>query len=298
MQPSDEYCTQQASLARRLVKIANALMLQALNHMEDIMSALIRTLTPILSQITIEHGPRALLGEIFLRGEEEIRKRGITLSFATFDELVALNEMHRKSWVPLISIFHPNYSNLTNDNAYCIFGRNAVGDVVTTQAGRVWDLGDGNFHDLCTSLRLFYEEPDRHKGPTEACDMFIDAAKGIRGCVGFSGAMWYRPDYRGLETPAILSRISRAYAYTRWATDYTTSACSEGVMKTRLPSIVGHNHIEWGMNMVNNPIFGSTRFALFWMNTAEMLAELAQFLVKLDAQVDGVVEDGRAQQSG
>jgi hypothetical protein len=112
-------------------------MLHLLNFKEDIMSTHVRQQAPLLSQITIEHGPPALLGELFLRAEEEIRKRGITLSFATFDELVALNEKHRDSWMPLISIFHPRYCKLTGDNAYCIFGRNAAGDVVTTQAGRI-----------------------------------------------------------------------------------------------------------------------------------------------------------------
>jgi hypothetical protein len=281
-----------------LVNNWNGTMLLALNQMEDTMSAHTNKHAPLLSQITIEHGPPALLGELFLRGEEEVRRRGVTLSFASFDELVVLNEANRKSWMPLISIFHPAYCKLTNENSYCIFGRNAAGDVVTTQAGRVWDLGHGNFHDLCTSLRLFYDEPSKWKGPTEACEMSIEMSKSIRGRVGFSGAMWYRPDYRGLETPAIMSRISRAYAFTRWGTDYSTAACSESVMKTRLPQIVGHKHFSWGMDMVNNPIFGSTRFALFWMNTAEMLAELAQFSRTLGPQVDSIVEDGRSQQGG
>ena len=44
-----------------------------------------------LSEVTVEHGPADVLARFFLKADEAARERGVTLSFGTFDELVATN---------------------------------------------------------------------------------------------------------------------------------------------------------------------------------------------------------------
>lgn len=253
-------------------------------------------IAPLLREITIEHGPPDLLGRLFLRAEEEVRRRGLTLSFGTFDELMQVNRANRATWLPMISTFDPDYCDLGPDRAFCIFGRNAAGDVVTTQAGRYWNL-DASVYELYTSLKFFYDDPARHAAPGEACRVSVEATKSMRGRVAFTGGVWYRPDYRGLEMPRYLSRIARAYAYTRWNTDYSLGACSEAVMKTRMPQLVGHTNHAWSVETVKNPKVGDIRMALFWMNTQEMLGELSSFLSWLDQTSEGGVEDRGSEQN-
>ena len=57
--------------------------------------------------------------------------------------------------------------------------------------------------------------------------------EGVTGRVVFSGAAWYRRDYRGKQLVEILPRLSRAYAYTRWRSDCTITMMTEAVVKGR-----------------------------------------------------------------
>jgi hypothetical protein len=250
----------------------------------------------LLSDITLEHGPTDLIGRFLLIAEEAVKKRGLQLSFAPFSELVAVNEANRDSWLPLVPTFDPRYSNLTPETAFCIVGRDAKGDVITTQCGRYWDLGPTNLADHLASLRFYYEDPDSQRGSGERCEVTTPAAGQIRGRVCFTGAVWYRPDFRGREMPRFMARIARAYAYTRWATDYSTGMCSEAVMKTRMPQMIGHTNIDWAVEHINSPMLGTSRFALLWMDTTEMLSELARFLADSSTQVDIGIDQRRAQE--
>jgi hypothetical protein len=57
------------------------------------------------------------------------------------------------------------------------------------------------------------------KRPGERCLVTAPATRRIRGRVVFSGAAWYRPDYRGRGLSAILPRVGKAYALARWSPD-------------------------------------------------------------------------------
>jgi hypothetical protein len=253
-----------------------------------------KTLAPLLSQITVEHGPAELLGRFFLRAEEEVRQRGIILSFGSFEELVAVNVANRETWLPLIPTFDPQYCTLGPKNGFCILGRNTSGEVVLTQACRVWDLSETSLHDLFTNLYLYYDNPVQSKGLLECCTVTVEAAKHITGRVAFAGGVWYRRDFRGLETQMFMARMARALAYTRWNTNYSTGAISENVMRTRMARMAGHTHLEWEVKHENSPMLGSSRYALVWMNAEETLRELSQFMSSLDSQIDAAVERRRA----
>ena len=80
-------------------------------------------------------------------------------------------------------------------------------------------------------MRLFYPDPDRPPPPTESVLMTAERSRQVSGRVVFSGAGWYRPDYRKKDLGTILARVSRALAYTRWKTDATATLMVEGVFK-------------------------------------------------------------------
>ncbi len=93
-----------------------------------------------LTEVTVEHGPAALLGRFFLSAETAARAQGVTVSFAGYDDLLAINEQNRDTWRPLVPMFHPRYNSFTRDNSIVLLGRNAQGDVVATQAARLLRL--------------------------------------------------------------------------------------------------------------------------------------------------------------
>ena len=51
----------------------------------------------LITEITVDHGPRDLLGRFFLKADTAARERGITLSFGTFADLVDTNARNTNS---------------------------------------------------------------------------------------------------------------------------------------------------------------------------------------------------------
>src|SRR5262249_60100760 len=93
----------------------------------------------LFSKISINYGPPGLLGRGVLRGEAAARARGVTLSFASMQDLMFVNEANRDAWGPVFPGFDPAYNDLTPKNSFCLLGRNAGGEIVATQAGRFYD---------------------------------------------------------------------------------------------------------------------------------------------------------------
>jgi hypothetical protein len=232
-------------------------------------------------QVTVTHGPAPLIGRFLLKAEHAVHHRGLTLSFAAMDELLALNERNRDTWLPLFPLFDPTYNSLTKANAFCVLGYNQQGEAVAAQAGRLFDWADTNLHDEATSLRMFYDAPAQSKNPHEQCIVTALAAKGVTGRVVFSGAAWYRKDYRGKQLVEILPRLSRAYAYTRWRSDCTITMMTEAVVKGGVFAKSGHRNIEWDVRLQNSRL-GDLRLSLQWSKTDEMLEDLAWFVESFD----------------
>jgi predicted nucleic acid-binding Zn ribbon protein len=248
---------------------------------------------PLPADITVEHGPANLLGRFFLKADTAARERGVHLSFGSFDELVETNARHLDTWHPLIPLFDPKYGRLLPQSSCCIIGRDRAGDVVATQAVRLYSWSDTNFFEEARSLRLFYDDPERSKRPSERCDITAQSTKLVSGAVAYSGGGWYRPDYRGRMLSAILPRISRAMAFTRWGTDYTVSIMAEKVVQGGMARRCGYTNVDWEINMVDSPV-GTVRCAFVWMPRGQLLDDLGDFLRHFDSQVDRRVDQRRA----
>jgi len=247
----------------------------------------------LVNEIVVDHGPRDLLGRFFLKADTAARDRGVSLSLGTFADLVETNARNTSSWHPLIPLFDPKNGSLGDDNAFCLVGRNPQGDIVATQAARLYRWPNTSFYEEARTLRLFYADPARMKMPKERCEISAESTKFVSGNVCFSGGGWYRRDYRKLNLSAILPRISRALAFTRWRTDYTVSVIAEKVIQGGMADRSGYTNVDWDLRMYDAPP-GTVRCAFVWMETNQLLADLADFLARFDAQVDVRVDQRRA----
>src|SRR6516165_6894454 len=90
------------------------------------------------SQLKIEYGPASLLGRFFLWADTAARDRGVTLAFATFQDLVEANRANSDSWLPLLPAFDPALGGAGPETGFVIIGRNKQGEVVATQAARFY----------------------------------------------------------------------------------------------------------------------------------------------------------------
>lgn len=247
-----------------------------------------------IEDLTIEHGPADLLGRFFLTADAACRERGVTLSFGTFEEVVAANEANRDSWKPLFPAYHPAYHNFTDDNSFALIGRDGTGQVVVTQVGILFRLGEKSFHDFATELRINYDDPDRMKQPGEACKPTAPSLKSMKGNVLFGGATWFHPSVRKAGFAEITPRISRAFGYTRFRTDYSTAFIVAGPLKGGLGDRAGYPHVDWGVDFENSPM-GSFSCAFCWMEPDYLLNDLRDWLGRsAPAEVDAGVRERRA----
>jgi hypothetical protein len=257
-------------------------------------------LRPLLSDITVEHGPPDLIGRLFLKADTSARRRGVTLSFAPMQDLMEVNRANPETWRPLLPLFDPACGGITDDNAFCIIGRNPKGEIVATQAARLYQWAGTSFHVEASSLRLFYAEPERWKGKDEQVEVTAPVARRLTGAVIFAGGIWYRPDYRGIGLPYILPWLSRTYAYTRWKHDFSLSIMAEEIYKRGMATRSGYSKADWEVWLRRTPVDpgGDIRCALVYMDSGELLDGAADFLARFDTEIDGRVDQRRRHQRG
>jgi hypothetical protein len=225
------------------------------------------------ANLKINHGPVSLLGRFFLMADTAARERGVTLHFASLQELVDINRANSDSWLPLLPFFDPEVGGVTAETGFAILGRDRDGQVVATQAARFYDWTNSTLIEEARALRMFYAEPEAAVARGDRCEITAPAATAISGRVVFSGAGWYRRDYRGKGLALILPRMSRAYAFTRWNTDFTISFMADAVLAGGMADRTGYTKIEPScVELMVPPL--EMRCNLVWMSTPEMIADL------------------------
>lgn len=230
------------------------------------------------AHLKIKHGPVGLLGRFFLWADSAAKDRGVTLSFGSLQELIEANKSNSESWRPLVPVFDEALGGVTPETAFVLLGRNEKGEIVATQAARIYHWPETSLKEEATSLRMFYADPDAAFARGDCCAISTAVARKITGRVVFSGGIWYRRDFRGKDLGTILPRISRAYAFTRWNTDFTIGMMGDTVIAGGLAERAGYTKIEPGcIRLVAAPL-GEMRCGLIWIPSDELLADLAAIM--------------------
>jgi hypothetical protein len=243
----------------------------------------------LLDGLRIDFGPVDLLGRFFLKADAALRERGIMLSFSSLDDLIAVNRRNSDTWRPLVTVFDPTFGGINDENTFALLGRDRVGNVVATQAARLYSWTSTNFAAEAQSLGIFYPDAERQRLPDERIEVTAKSADKLRGRVAYSGGVWFRPDYRGKFLTGILPRISRAYAFTRWYTDVTTTLMAEQLVNKGVAERCGYTDIDWDVTLRNTRL-GTFRCALLQMKSDQMLDDLFSFSEEFSAQIDRRVE--------
>jgi hypothetical protein len=226
------------------------------------------------ANLKIKYGPVGLLGRFFLWADSAAQERGVKLSFASLQDLVAANRANSDSWRPLVPVFDPVLGGVRPEMGFVLIGRNKDQQIVATQAARLYEWSR-SLDDEATSLRMFYADPAAAFARGDRCEIATPVAKNISGRVVFSGAAWYRPDFRGKGLAGILPRISRAYAFTRWNSDFTIGMIGDAVFAGGVAQRCGYTMVApSSVDLVASPL-GALRCALTWMQPDELLADLA-----------------------
>lgn len=227
--------------------------------------------------LTIKHGPAALLAQFVLEGDKAARQKGIRLRLRhDFDALVYVNkqEADRGNWFRLVNMFNPNYTDLNPENSYWISGEDENGEIVVTQAGRVYYWPDTT---LDQEARLMFYG-GREEG--QLCIVTAKDAKLIGGVVFYGGSVWVRPDFRGRRLFELLPRLGRAYAVARWPVDWGISFVAASLVEKGIAAGYGYKHSSYSIAFPGSP-WGELEVVLVSLSVAEAYEDFADELIKL-----------------
>ena len=224
--------------------------------------------------LTIKHGPAPLLARFVLEGDKAAREIGIRLRLRhDFRELLYINKQQVTdgTWFRLVNHLNPEYCDLTPENSYWISGEDEQGEIVLTQAGRIYDWPDTNLEK--EALSMFYAGRDEGEG----CVVTAEDAKLITGVVFVGGARWTRPDYRAVPPSRLLSRLGRAYALARWPIDWAFAFMAPVLVRKGVAAAYGYPHASYSIFFPGSP-WGNLEVVLTTVSAVEAYDDLANFL--------------------
>lgn len=224
--------------------------------------------------LTIKHGPARLFSTFVLEGDKAVREMGIRLRLRhDFGELVYVNkqEAARGHWYRIMHMFNPEYTDLSPANSYWISGENEHGEIVVTQAGRVYYWPQTT---LAQEARLMLYG-GREEG--QCCEVTAEAAHWITGVVFFGGSIWVRPDFRRRHLSRLLPRLGRAYAMARWPVDWGISMVKPDLVEKGIAAGYGYKHESRSIRYPGSP-WGDLDLVLVTLSPSEAHHDFAQFL--------------------
>jgi hypothetical protein len=181
-------------------------------------------------------------------------------------------------------------------NSYALLGYNQRGEVVTSQAGRIYETPrQQSLFDMIDDQSFLYGGSFDPQNGYPTCHITAASSRQVDGRYVYSGALWVHPDYRGHRLANVLPRVSRAYALARWNTDFTIAFVGETT--SALCKRYGYPNIEPGVEFRGlGPSHSAMSF--MWMTADQLVEDLGRFMDSARPQVDGAVSDRAAQNQG
>jgi len=225
--------------------------------------------------LTIKHGPAPLLSRYILESDRQARDLGVRLRIRyDFDELLRINERESApggSWYKLPIMFDPRYADLSPENSYWISGENAYGEIVLTQAGRIYYWPETTLAD---EARLMFFG-GREEG--QQCEVTAPIAHLISGVVFYGGALWLHPDLRRRFPAGQPGRIGRAYAASRWPVDWSISFMAPALIAKGHAARCGFKGTDYSVKYPASP-WGDLEFGITSLSANEAYEDFVSFL--------------------
>jgi hypothetical protein len=225
--------------------------------------------------LTIKHGPARLLSTFVLEGDKAARRIGVRLRLRhDFGELAYLNKQRvaKGDWFRLVHMFNPQFCDLSPQNSYWISGENEYGEIVLSQAGRIYYWPETNLEQ--EARMMFYGGRDEG----QLCEITAAAAKSITGVVFYGGSGWVRPDFRGQRLMQLIPRLGRAYALARWPVDWGISFVAPVLVDKGVAWGYGYKHASYSLFYPGSP-WGDLEVVLTTVSASEAYDDFTKFLM-------------------
>jgi hypothetical protein len=244
---------------------------------------------PYLDAFNIIHGPPGVLGRFNLIMTQQLARKGLSVSFADFDEIAAVHVENIDSWSMLNPMFDSRVSKIKS-NGFCVVGRDRAGHVVATCSGKLIDAKRQSYGSMIADGGFYDYRPDVQDRLTAR--MTTRGVDDMYGRLGYSGSLWIHPDYRHLRLPAIFCRLVTATMLTLWNPDLILGSVAADLRDTGYAERYGYKSAT-PMLEVSKDGHKLAEYVLLWMSAAETAEDLAHFLDVLWPQIDRAVVSGR-----
>lgn len=224
--------------------------------------------------LTVKHGPAPLLSRFVLEADKAARQMGLRLRLRhDFGELLYINqrEVAHGNWFKLVNMYNPAYCELSPENSYWISGENEQGDIVLTQAGRIYYWPETSLAEEARSM--FYAGHDEG----QLCKVTAPAARRIGGVVFCAGSHWIRPDFRGRRLSHLLARLGRAYAMARWPVEWAIALVAPVLVAKGVSAGYGYKHASHSIFFPASP-WGDLEVVLAYLSQDEAYEDIAEYL--------------------
>lgn len=244
--------------------------------------------------LRIEHGPHGLIGRFFLAAESILEDLGLRLVTSSLAELVELQTSNVVSWPLFAPMLDPRLGSVTPDMSYGFVGLDRDGRIACAQGGRIYDSGNRSVRDMMDDHSFFYGPGRSPPSGQPVCMTDAPIAAAVKGVFTYSGALWVHPAHRGHRLAALLPRISRTYALTRWNATHTIAVVSNQIAASPLMPMYAYETVQPSFRMTN---IGPTDYHGVFMSMTQqfLLDDLSNFLARQLAEIDTAIANGRAQ---
>ena len=256
----------------------------------------VRTIDNLLDSLHLQYGPTGLQTRFIIKACLAAAERGVFMELGSFDELLEVNRINQDSWRPLTTTLRADPGGASDDAGVILFGRDGKGDVVATQAMRLFNWQGTNFKAEAEALRFFYADPDKHQRPNETCEVTSEGASEITGKVLLGGGIWYRKDYRRIQLAEIVPRLSRACAYGTYGPTEMIGIVSGENVRKKLANKLAMRMTEGQVIMRDSPGYPDQeiRLTLVRQTPDELMDDLFNFVMDFETEIDTRVYANRA----
>lgn len=220
----------------------------------------------IMPEDTPLHGT---LMDMITRYDRQLYAAGIQLSLQNdFHELKETGKTLDK--LPLTPNFDPDVNDVGPANAFWMKGVDVTGEVVFTQAARMYDCSNITLAILHQRLNAFYARPEQTAEKGETCICVAPATHSITGQVSYHGEIWLKPSYRKRGLTESLPRLMLALILMRWAPDYVFGMAQPGICHKGVGARYGYRHMQPHGMIWDVPSTGTLDEWIIWNDLDDM----------------------------
>ncbi len=213
------------------------------------------------------------LMDIITAYDRELFATGIQLSLQNdFHQLKEIGKTLDK--LPLTPNFDPDVNDIGPANGFWMKGIDVKGEVVFTQAARMYDCRLKTLAILHQKLNAFYASPEQSAEEGESCVCEAPATHSMTGQISYHGEIWLKPYFRKRGLTESLPRLMLALILMRWAPDYVFGMAQPGICQKGVSAGYGYRHMQPHGMIWNVPSKGTLDEWVIWNDYDDIMKVL------------------------